>query len=185
MRIGPGMPGGGLVFENEVVGGRIPKEYIPAVHQGVREAMRNGVLAGYQLEDIEVTLLDGSYHDVDSSEMAFKIAASKGLKDAARKAGPVLLEPVMQIEVVTPEEYMGDVIGDLTGRRGKVKNVRNRGEAQVIDGEVPLAELFGYATDLRSMTQGRAVYTMQFDHYEQVPKSIWEEIINHTAGVSL
>jgi len=185
MRIGPGMPGGGLVFENEVVGGRIPKEYIPAVHQGVREAMRNGVLAGYQLEDIEVTLLDGSYHDVDSSEMAFKIAASKGLKDAARKAGPVLLEPVMQIEVVTPEEYMGDVIGDLTGRRGKVTNVRNRGEAQVIDGEVPLAELFGYATDLRSMTQGRAVYTMQFDHYEQVPKSIREEIINHTAGVSL
>ena len=184
MTVGPGSPGSGLVFESQVVGGRIPREYIPAVHQGVKESMRNGVLAGYQLEDIEVTLLDGSFHEVDSNEMAFKIAASKGLKDAARKAGPVLIEPVMQIEVVTPEEYMGDVIGDLTGRRGKVRNVRNRGEAQVIDGEVPLAEMFGYATDLRSMTQGRAIYTMQFDHYEQVPKSVQEEIINQTAGVS-
>jgi len=184
MRIGPGAAGVGLVFESQIVGGKIPKEYIPAIHQGVKEAMRNGVLAGYQLEDIEVTLLDGSYHEVDSNEIAFKIAASKGFKDAARKAGPVLLEPVMQLEVVTPEEYMGDVIGDLTGRRGKVKNVRNRGEAQVIDGEVPLVQMFGYATDLRSMTQGRAIHTMEFDHYEQVPKNIQEEIINQTAGVS-
>ena len=184
MRIGPGAAGVGLVFESQIVGGKIPKEYIPAIHQGVKEAMRNGVLAGYQLEDIEVTLLDGSYHEVDSNEIAFKIAASKGFKDAARKAGPVLLEPVMQLEVVTPEEYMGDVIGDLTGRRGKVKNVRNRGEAQVIDGEVPLEQMFGYATDLRSMTQGRAIYTMEFDHYQQVPKNIQEEIINQTAGVS-
>jgi len=184
MRVGPGAAGVGLVFESRIVGGKIPKEYIPAIHQGVKEAMRNGVLAGYQMEDIEVTLLDGSYHEVDSNEIAFKIAASKGLKDAARKAGPVLLEPVMQLEVVTPEEYMGDVIGDLTGRRGKVKNVRNRGEAQVIDGEVPLEQMFGYATDLRSMTQGRAIYTMEFDHYEQVPKNIQEDIINQTAGVS-
>ncbi len=183
MTVAPGIPGSGLVFENQVVGGRIPREYIPAIHQGLKESMRNGVLGGYQLEDLEVTLLDGSHHDVDSSEMAFKIAASKGLKNAIRKAGPVLMEPMMQIEVVTPEEYIGDVIGDITGRRGKVKNIRNRGEAQVIEGEVPLAKMFGYATDLRSMTQGRAIYSMQFDHYEQVPRNIQEEIINQTAGV--
>ena len=183
MTVAPGIPGSGLVFENQVVGGRIPREYISSIHQGLKESMRNGVLGGYQLEDLEVTLLDGSHHEVDSSEMAFKIAASKGLKDAIRKAGPVLMEPMMQIEVVTPEEYIGDVIGDITSRRGKVKNIRNRGEAQVIEGEVPLAGMFGYATDLRSMTQGRAIYSMQFDHYKQVPKSIQEEIINQTAGV--
>ncbi len=183
MRVGPGKPGSGLIFESQVVGGVIPKEFIPAVHQGVKESMRNGVLAGYQLEDIEVTLLHGSYHEVDSNEMAFKIAASRGLKDAARRAGPVLLEPIMDIEVVTPEEYMGDVMGDLTARRGKVRSMRSRSDATVIDGEAPLAEMFGYATDLRSMTQGRAVYSMQFGHYEKVPESIQKEIINQTTGV--
>jgi elongation factor G len=179
----PGNPGSGLVFESKIKHGAIPREYIPAVHQGVKEAMRNGPLAGYPLEDLEVTLVDGSFHDVDSSEMAFKIAGSIGLKDAARKASPVLMEPVMELEVVIPEEYMGDVVGDLTGRRGKVKTMRNRGEAQVIDGEVPLAEMFGYATDLRSMTQGRAVFTMQFGHYSKVPRGIQEEIVNQTAGI--
>ncbi|MFC1500692.1 elongation factor G, partial [Candidatus Zixiibacteriota bacterium] len=180
MQVGPGEPGSGLVFENKIVGGVIPREFIPSVQQGVKEAMRNGVLAGYQLENIEVTLLHGSYHEVDSSEMAFKIAASQGLKSAARKAGPVLLEPIMDVEVVTPEEYVGDVIGDLTSRRGKVKNLRNRAEAQVIDSEVPLSEMFGYATSLRSTTQGRAIFTMQFGRYEKVPVGIQKEIIDQT-----
>ncbi len=183
MRVGPGVSGSGLVFESKIVGGVIPREYIPSIQQGVKEAMRNGVLAGYQLENIEVTLLHGSYHEVDSSEMAFKIAASQGLKSAARKAGPVLLEPIMEVEVVTPEEYMGDVIGDLTARRGKVKNLRNRADAQVIDSEVPLSEMFGYATTLRSMTQGRAIFTLQFGRYEQMPARIQKEIIDQTAGV--
>ena len=183
MRVGPGVSGSGLVFESKIVGGVIPREYIPAIQQGVKEAMRNGVIAGYQLENIEVTLLHGSYHEVDSSEMAFKIAASQGLKSAARKAGPVLLEPIMEVEVVTPEEYMGDVIGDLTARRGKVKNLRNRADAQVIDSEVPLSEMFGYATTLRSMTQGRAIFTLQFGRYEQMPARIQKEIIDQTAGV--
>ena len=138
--------------------------------------------AGYQLENIEVTLLHGSYHEVDSSEMSFKIAAHQGLKSAARKANPVILEPIMEVEIVTPEEYMGDVIGDLTSRRGKVKSLRNRAEAQVIDGEVPLSEMFGYATSLRSMTQGRAIFTMQFGRYEQVPAGIQKEIIDQTTG---
>ncbi|MFC1628197.1 elongation factor G [Gemmatimonadota bacterium] len=183
MRVGPGAPGSGLVFESKVVGGVIPREFIPSVQQGVKEAMRNGVLAGYQLENVEVTLLHGSYHEVDSSEMAFKIAASQGLKSAARKAGPVLLEPIMDVEVVTPEEYVGDVIGELTSRRGRVKNLRNRAEAQVIDSEVPLSEMFGYATALRSTTQGRAIFTMQFGRYEQVPVGIQKEIIDQTSGV--
>jgi len=183
MRVAPGVPGSGLIFESQVVGGVIPRDFIPAVQQGVREAMRNGVLAGYQLENIEVTLLHGSYHEVDSSEMAFKIAAHQGLKSAARKADPVILEPIMEVEIVTPEEYVGDVIGDLTSRRGKVKSLRNRAEAQVIDGEVPLSEMFGYATTLRSMTQGRAIFTMQFGRYVQVPTGIQKEIIDQTAGV--
>ncbi|MFC1529957.1 elongation factor G [Gemmatimonadota bacterium] len=183
MRVAPGKPGSGLVFESQVVGGVIPREFIPAVQQGVREAMRNGVLAGYQLENIEVTLLHGSYHEVDSSEMSFKIAAHQGLKSAARKANPVILEPIMEVEIVTPEEYMGDVIGDLTSRRGKVKSLRNRAEAQVIESEVPLSEMFGYATSLRSMTQGRAIFTMQFGRYQQVPAGIQKEIIDQTAGV--
>ncbi len=182
--IRPGSPGTGLVFEAQIKGGVIPREYIPAVHRGVAEAMRNGPLAGYPLEDIEVTLVDGSYHDVDSSEMSFKIAGSMALKEAARNAGPVLLEPIMEVEVVTPEEYMGDVMGNLTGRRGKVRTFRNRGEARVIESEVPLAEMFGYATDLRSMTQGRAVYTMQFAHYSKVPQNIQEGIVNRTVGVA-
>ncbi len=183
MRVAPGVPGSGLVFESQVVGGVIPREFIPAVQQGVREAMRNGVLAGYQLENIEVTLLHGSYHEVDSSEMSFKIAAHQGLKSAARKANPVILEPIMEVEIVTPEEYVGDVMGDLTSRRGKVKSLRNRAEAQVIDSEVPLSEMFGYATTLRSTTQGRAIFTMQFGRYERVPTGIQKEIIDQTAGV--
>jgi elongation factor G len=183
MRVAPGQSGSGLVFTSEIRGGAIPREYIPAVHQGVEEAMRNGPLASYPLEDIEVALLDGSYHEVDSSEMAFKIAGSKGFKEATRKAKPVLLEPVMEVEVVTPEEYMGDVMGDLTGRRGKVRTMRTRGDAQVIEADVPLAQMFGYATDLRSMTQGRAVYTMQFGHYARVPNAIQEEIVSQSAGV--
>jgi elongation factor G len=184
MRVAPGKPRTGLLFASEIKGGAIPREYVPAVHQGVEEAMRNGPLAGYPLEDIEVTLLDGSYHEVDSSDMAFKIAGSKGLKEAARRANPILLEPIMEVEVVTPEEYMGDVIGNLTGRRGKVRTLRMRGDAQVIEAEVPLSEMFGYATDLRSITQGRAVYTMQFGHYDRVPATIQEEIVNQSAGVS-
>ena len=183
MEFKPGQPGSGLTFESKVTGGNIPKEFIPSVHRGVEEAMRNGVLAGYPLEDIEATLLDGSYHEVDSSEMTFKIAGSRCLKEACRQAGPVLMEPVMAVEVVTPEEYMGDVMGDISGRRGKVKDYRMRQEAQVIEATVPLAEMFGYATSLRSTTQGRAVFTMQFDHYARVPKSIQEEIVNQTAGV--
>jgi len=183
MRVAPGQSGSGLVFTSEIRGGAIPREYIPAVHRGVEEAMRNGPLASYPLEDIEVALLDGSYHEVDSSEMAFKIAGSKGFKEATRKAKPVLLEPVMEVEVVTPEEYMGDVMGDLTGRRGKVRTMRTRGDAQVIEADVPLAQMFGYATDLRSMTQGRAVYTMQFGHYARVPNAIQEEIVSQSVGV--
>jgi elongation factor G len=184
MEFRPGEPGSGLVFANKITGGSIPKEYINPVHQGVSEAMRNGVLAGYPLEDIEAILLDGSHHEVDSSEMAFKIAGSRCLREAARQAGPVLLEPIMSVEVVTPEEYMGDVMGDLSGRRGKVKSFRARGDAQVIDAEVPLSEMFGYATQLRSMTQGRAVFSMQFARYEQMPRNLQEEIVNQTAGVT-
>ncbi|MFO7769698.1 MAG: elongation factor G [bacterium] len=184
MEFKPGRPGSGLTFESKVTGGNIPREFIPSVHRGVEEAMRNGVLAGYPLEDIETTLMDGSYHEVDSSEMTFKIAGSRCLREACRQAGPVLMEPVMAVEVVTPEEYMGDVMGDISGRRGKVKDYHMRQEAQVIEAQVPLAEMFGYATSLRSTTQGRAVFTMQFDHYARVPKSIQEEIVNQTAGVS-
>jgi len=183
MEFQPGQPGSGLTFESKVTGGNIPREFIPSVHRGVEEAMRNGVLAGYPLEDIAATLLDGSHHEVDSSEMTFKIAGSRCLREACRQAGPVLMEPVMAVEIVTPEEYMGDVMGDISGRRGKVKDYHMRQEAQVIEAEVPLAEMFGYATALRSTTQGRAVFTMQFDHYAQVPRNIQEEIVNQTAGV--
>jgi elongation factor G len=178
----PNEPGGGFIFDNRIVGGTIPKEYIPAVENGVREAMENGVLAGFPMVDVKVALVDGSYHEVDSSEMAFKIAGSMALKDGARQANPVLLEPIMTVEVVTPEEYMGDVMGDLSSRRGKIGGMYRRGQAQVIASSVPLAEMFGYATTLRSLTQGRAVYTMQFSHYAEVPKSKAEEIINRTQG---
>ncbi len=174
--------GGGFEFVKKIVGGAIPKEFIPAVEKGVQEALESGVLAGYPVVDVRVTLYDGSYHEVDSSEMAFKIAGSMAFKEAAQKADPVLLEPVMSVEVITPEEYMGDVIGDLNSRRGKMQSMEKRGNAQVIKAHVPLAEMFGYATDLRSKTQGRATYTMQFSHYEEVPKNIAETIISRVRG---
>ncbi len=174
--------GKGFEFVNKIVGGIIPREFIPAVEKGVIEAMEGGVLAGYPLVDVRVTLFDGSYHEVDSSEMAFKIAASMALKDACKKAGLVLLEPIMDVEVVVPEEYMGEVIGDLNSRRGKVQSMEKRGKAQVIRAYVPLAEMFGYATDLRSKTQGRGTYTMQFSHYDEVPKNIADQIVSKIKG---
>jgi elongation factor G len=167
----------GFEFENKITGGAIPKEYIPAVEKGIIEAMNSGALAGYPIVDIKVSLIDGTYHDVDSSEMAFKIAGSMALKDAVKKADPVILEPIMKVEVVVPDEYMGDVMGDLSSRRGKVEGMEMRGSAQIIRCFVPLKEMFGYATNLRSLSQGRATYTMQFDHYEEVPNNIAEEII--------
>jgi elongation factor G len=172
------------VFENETVGGTIPKEFIAPIQKGVEEAMTGGILAGYPMVDIKIEVFDGSYHDVDSSEMAFKIAGSIGFKEGAAKATPVLLEPIMEVEVVTPEEYMGDVIGDLNSRRGKIHAMNPRAGAQVVEALVPLAEMFGYATDLRSKTQGRATYTMQFAHYAQVPTSIAETIITKAKGVA-
>jgi elongation factor G len=173
----PNPPGAGYEFENKIVGGAIPKEYIPSVDQGIQEAMESGVLSGFPVVDVKVTLTDGSYHEVDSSEMAFKIAGSMAFKEAAQKAGPVLLEPVFEVEVVTPEEYMGDVIGNLNSRRGQIQHMEARGNAQVITARVPLSEMFGYATDLRSMSQGRATYTMQFLRYEEVPKNLAESVV--------
>ncbi|MXQ54605.1 elongation factor G [Shimazuella alba] len=169
--------GTGFEFVNKIVGGVVPKEYIPAVQKGIEESMLNGVLAGYQLVDVRATLVDGSYHDVDSSEMAFKIAGSMSLKAAKSKCNPVILEPIMRVEVTVPEEYMGDVMGDASSRRGRVEGMEARGGAQVVRAMVPLAEMFGYATNLRSRTQGRGVFSMQFDHFEEVPKSVAEEII--------
>jgi elongation factor G len=185
LRLHPQGPGAGFAFENAIVGGVIPKEYIPAIEKGVEEAMQGGVLAGFPMVDVKVEVYDGSYHDVDSSEMAFKIAGSLGFKEGAAKARPVLLEPIMSVEVVTPEAFMGDVIGDLNSRRGKIQGMNPRGGVQVIAAQVPLAEMFGYATDLRSRTQGRATYTMQFGHYAQVPNSIAETIISKTRGVAV
>ncbi|NIO10575.1 MAG: elongation factor G [Deltaproteobacteria bacterium] len=182
LRVEPRPAGGGFEFVDAVKGGNIPREYIPAVEKGVREAMDTGTLAGYPMVDVGVTLLDGSYHEVDSSEIAFKIAGSMAFKEAVAKAGPVLLEPVMAVEVVVPEEFMGEVIGDVSSRRGKVLGIDSRPAAKAVEGRVPLAEMFGYATDLRSMTQGRATYTMQFSHYEQVPTSISEEISAKAVG---
>ncbi len=173
----PNEPGKGYEFVNNIVGGAIPKEYIPAVSKGIEDAMKNGVIAGYPLVDIKVTLYDGSYHEVDSDELSFRVAGSMALKDGARKADPVLLEPIMQIEVITPEEYLGDVMGDLNSRRGKIEGFTARRDAQVIRALAPLSEMFGYATRLRSMTQGRAIYTMQFSHYSQVPQSVADEIV--------
>jgi elongation factor G len=178
----PTGPGGGYEFVDKVTGGDIPREYIPAVDAGIQQAMEGGVIAGYPLVDVRATLTGGSYHEVDSSEMAFKIAGSMALKKGARQAKPVLLEPIMAVEVVTPEDYMGDVIGDLSSRRGKVEGMEQRGNAQVVRSQVPLAEMFGYATDLRSRTQGRATYTMQFDSYQRVPESIAQEIIARIRG---
>jgi len=178
----PQQPGDGYVFESKIVGGAIPKEYIPAVDKGIQEAITSGVLAGYPVVDIKVELVDGSYHDVDSSEMAFKIAGSMAIKEGLRKSGAVLLEPTMAVEVNTPEEFMGDVMGDLSSRRGHIEGMEPRGNAQVIRAKVPLANMFGYATDLRSRTQGRAAYTMQFKAYEPVPKSIADEIVAKVSG---
>lgn len=174
----PQEPGAGFEFENKIVGGAIPREYIGSVEAGVKEAMETGVLAGFPMVDIKVVVFDGSYHDVDSSEMAFKIAGSMGFKEGARKADPVLLEPYVKVEVVVPEDYMGDVIGDLNSRRGRVDGMEMRSGAEHINAFVPLAEMFGYATDLRSKTQGRGVYTMTFDHYEEVPKNVAEKVIS-------
>ena len=172
----------GFEFEDAIVGGVVPREYIPSVEEGLKNALENGVLAGYPLVDVKAKLYDGSYHDVDSSEMAFKIAASLALKEAAKKCKPVLLEPVMKVEVVMPEEYLGDIMGDVTSRRGRVEGMEARGNAQVVNAFVPLSEMFGYATSLRSNTQGRGTYTMYFDHYEEVPNSIAEEIIKKNTG---
>jgi elongation factor G len=182
LEVEPNETGKGFEFENKIVGGSIPREYIPAVEKGIREALDTGVLAGYPIVDIKARLTDGSYHDVDSSEMAFKIAASMGFKEACRKAKPVLLEPVMDVEVVTPEEYMGAIVGDLNSRRGRIVSMEARGSSQVIRATVPLGQMFGYATEMRSMTQGRATYTMQFSRYEEVPPAIAEEIMAKVAG---
>ena len=184
IKLEPQQPGAGFEFVDAIKGGSIPREYIPAVEKGVKEATENGALAGYPMVDVKVTLFDGSYHDVDSSEIAFKIAGSMAFKEAARKASPVLLEPIMSVEVVVPEDFMGDVIGDLNSRRGKVLGMDTRPAAQAIDARVPLAQMFGYATDLRSMTQGRATYTMQFSHYEPVPANVAEGIIAKLDGKS-
>ncbi|HEX4527894.1 MAG TPA: elongation factor G [Acidimicrobiia bacterium] len=178
----PTGPGGGYEFVDKITGGVIPREYIPAVDAGIQQAMEGGVIAGYPLVDVRVILTFGSYHDVDSSEMAFKIAGSMAFKKAAKAAKPVLLEPIENVEVVTPEDYMGDVIGDLSSRRGRVEGMEQRGTSHVIKAQVPLGEMFGYATDLRSRTQGRATYTMQFDSYQQVPESIAEEIVKRVRG---
>ncbi len=176
IELSPNEPGKGYEFINAIVGGVVPKEYIPAVSQGIQDAMKNGVIAGFPMVDIKAKLFDGSYHDVDSDEISFRVAGSMAFQAAARKANPVLLEPIMSVEVITPEEYLGDVMGDLNSRRGKIEGFSARKDAQVIKAFVPLSEMFGYATVLRSMTQGRALYTMQFDHYSEVPKSIAEEI---------
>ena len=180
--IEPNEAGKGFEFENKIVGGKIPKEYIPAVEAGVKDSMGNGVVCGYPLEDIKVTLIDGSFHDVDSSEIAFKIAGSMALRDAAKKASPTLLEPLMALEVVVPENYLGSVMGDITSRRGNVKGMNPRNGVQVLNADVPLSEMFGYATELRSMTQGRAVFTMQFSHYAQAPKYIVEQMVEKFQG---
>ncbi|MBM4128616.1 MAG: elongation factor G [Nitrospira sp.] len=182
IEIEPSEHGKGFEFVDKIVGGVIPREYIPAVEKGIKEAMDRGILAGYPVVDVKAKLYDGSYHEVDSSEMAFKIAGSIAFREAAKKAKPVLLEPVMSVEVVTPEGYLGDIIGDLNSRRGKIQNIEMRGNAQIIKAQVPLAEMFGYATDLRSRTQGRATYTMQFSHYEIVPKEISKELVAEVRG---
>lgn len=178
----PNEAGKGFEFENAIVGGVVPREYVPAVQAGLEDSMKNGVLAGYPLVDVKAKLFDGSYHDVDSSEMAFKVAASLALRNAAKKCAPVILEPIMKVEVVIPEEYLGDIMGDITSRRGRVEGMEARGNAQVVRAMVPLSEMFGYATSLRSNTQGRGTFTMVMDHYEEVPKSIAEEIIKKNSG---
>jgi elongation factor G len=184
INLGPAETGAGFIFENKIVGGSIPREYINSVEQGIREATSNGIVAGYPLIDVAVQLIDGSYHDVDSNEMAFKVAGSMALKAAVKRANPVLLEPMMEVEVVTPSDYMGDIIGDLSSRRGKVEGMNERAGSRVISAFVPLGEMFGYSTTLRSMSQGRAVYSMQFSHYEEVPKNVAQEITSANGGGS-
>jgi elongation factor G len=178
----PGEPGTGYVFENEVTQGSIPKEFIKPIDEGIKEALTRGILAGYPIDDVRIVLYDGSYHDVDSSEMAFKIAGSMAFQDAAKKAKPVLLEPIMRVEVVVPKDYMGDVMGDLASRRGRIQSQEDRGGTQIINARVPLSEMFGYATDLRSRTQGRATYSMHFDRYEQAPPNVSEEVVARIQG---
>jgi elongation factor G len=184
IEVEPNEKGNGFEFENKIVGGVIPKEYIPSVKSGIEDSLKNGILAGYPVVDVKVRLTDGSFHEVDSSELAFKIAGSMAIKNALGKAGSVLLEPIMDVEIIVPEEYMGDVIGDLNSRRGKVAGILPRKDAQVIEVFVPLSEMFGYATSLRSLTQGRAVYSMQFDHYDLIPQNIAETIIENMLGKS-
>jgi elongation factor G len=182
IRLEPRKPGEGFEFENDIVGGTIPREYIKPIEEGIREAMTSGVLAGYPVDDVRIVLYDGSYHDVDSSEMAFKIAGSMAFKDAARRASPVLLEPVMRVEVVVPEEYMGDIMGDINSRRGRITAMEARAGTQIVRARVPLSEMFGYATDLRSKTQGRATYSMHFERYEPAPQAVSEEIVARVTG---
>jgi elongation factor G len=184
LRVRPNGQGKGFTFKNALVGGTIPREYVHPIEKGVQEAMEGGVLGGYPMVDVEVELFDGSYHDVDSNEMAFKIAGSLGFKEAARKAGPILLEPIMATEVVVPEQFMGNVIGDLSARRGKILHMEPRGGLQVVTAHVPLAEMFGYSTSLRSATEGRAVYTMQFHHYAPVPGHIGEHLVAKSRGLA-
>jgi elongation factor G len=178
IKIEPQESGKGYAFENAIVGGVIPREYIPAVDKGIREQLQNGVIAGYPVVDVKVTLYDGSFHEVDSNEMAFKVAGSMAFKEGARKAKPVILEPIMKVEAVTPEEFMGDVMGDLSRRRGILQGIDDSPSGKLIHAEVPLSEMFGYATDLRSMSQGRATYSMEFAKYSEVPNSIAEQIID-------
>ena len=178
----PQKPGDGYLFENKIVGGVVPKEYVTPIDKGIQEALNSGVLAGYPVVDVRVELVDGSYHEVDSSEAAFKVAGSMAIKNALKKGNPVILEPMMAVEVETPEEYMGDVMGNLSSRRGQIQGMGDRGNAKTVKAKVPLSEMFGYATDLRSGTQGRASYTMQFDSYEAVPKNVAEEIISKAGG---
>ncbi|HEV2354954.1 MAG TPA: elongation factor G, partial [Puia sp.] len=182
IKIEPMEPGKGIEFVDAIKGGAIPREFIPAVQKGIMDAKDSGVLAGYPVVDFKVTLFDGSYHDVDSNEMAFKIAASMAFKDAMKNADPVILEPIMDVEVVTPDDFMGSVMGDLQSKRGKIEGMELRGSAQIIRSKVPLSEMFGYSTNLRSMTQGRATYSMQFSRYEETPKSVQQEIIGKVKG---
>ena len=183
LEVYPREAGSGFLFENKIVGGVIPKEYIPAVQKGVQEAMSLGVLAGYPLVDLGVRLVDGSFHEVDSSERAFLFAASMALKAAAAKAEPILLEPLMEVEIVTPEEFIGEVMGDVTSRRGKIQGLETRGKARIVQAQAPMAEMFGYATGIRSLTQGRATFTLQFSHYEKVPHSILDGLLDQKKGV--
>ena len=182
INVKPNDPGKGYHFENKIVGGVIPREYIPSIDKGIQEALKNGVIAGYPIEDVRVELIFGSYHEVDSSEMAFKISGSMAIQDACKKAKPRLMEPIMKIEIIVPAEYLGDVMGDISARRGKIDGMDQRKEAQVVNANVPLSNMFGYVTDLRSITQGRAVFHMEFSHFQQVPNSVQDEIIERVHG---